>query len=82
LDPSPPPSLVANVFNGGNLREQPGIQGRVLDQINAGERVELRAKNAQGTWYQVVNQRGTQGWVSATLLSIAPQTASEVSSVP
>ena len=81
---SAPPALsrVANVFNGGNLREQPDLQGRVLDQINAGEHVELRAKNAQGTWYQVVNLRGKQGWVSATLLSIAPETASEVPIAP
>jgi hypothetical protein len=70
--------LSATVFNGGNVREQPSTTGRVLDQINARERVALLEKSADGRWYRISNPRGVSGWVSVTLLTIDPNVARKV----
>ncbi|GAB4204149.1 MAG: SH3 domain-containing protein [Roseiflexaceae bacterium] len=78
--PGTPPAggLTGTVFNGGNVREQPNLSGRVLDQINANETVVLLAKTANGQWYRITNPRGVTGWVSATLLRINAQVAAQV----
>jgi uncharacterized protein YgiM (DUF1202 family) len=69
--------LTATVFNGGNVRETP-VTGRPLDQINAGETVQLLGKTADGAWYKITNVRGVTGWVSVTLLSIDDEVAGQV----
>lgn len=71
------PALIAIVFNGGNVRES-AVDGRILDQINAHERVQLVKKNQQASWYFVVNERDIGGWVSKTLLDIAAEADSQV----
>jgi SH3-like domain-containing protein len=75
-----PPStgLTALVFNGGNVRAAPNLQGNVLDQINAGETVQLLAKITDGNWYQITNVRGVTGWVNRTLLTVDPEVARRV----
>ncbi|MEN9939047.1 MAG: hypothetical protein RLZZ387_5626 [Chloroflexota bacterium] len=75
-----PPStgLTALVFNGGNVRAAPNLQGNVLDQINAGETVQLLAKTTDGNWYQITNVRGVTGWVNRTLLTVDPEVARRV----
>jgi flagellar FliL protein len=70
--------LTAAVFNGGNVRAAPSLQGEVLDQINAGETVTLLGQNIDGNWYQITNVRGVTGWVSVTLLTITPEVSSQV----
>jgi Bacterial SH3 domain len=80
--PATPPEtgLSATAFNGGNVRERP-VTGRPLDQINAGETVQLLAKTSDGGWYQISYTRdGTPitGWVSVTLLTIDPAVAKQV----
>ena len=72
-----PAALTAAVFNGGNVRERP-INGRPLDQINAGETVQLLGKTADGNWYRVTTVRNVTGWVSRTLLTIDPGVAEQV----
>ncbi len=67
--------LRAMVFNGGNVRAEPSLRGSVLDQIHAGETLQLRARNVAGTWYQITNPRGTTGWVHVSLLRIDPNVA-------
>ncbi len=78
---APPDSgLSAKVFNGGNVRERP-VTGKPLDQINAGETVNLLAKTSDGGWYQITYMRDAKpitGWVSVTLLTIDPATAKQV----
>jgi hypothetical protein len=76
---TPPPAtgLTAKVFNGGNVRERP-VTGKVLDQINANETVQLLEKTSDGAWYRITNIRNVSGWVSATLLTIDPATAKKV----
>lgn len=69
---------LATVFNGGNVRAQPTLQGEVRDQIHANETVRLLGKTADGAWYQIVNPRDTVGWVSATLLTVAPADSATV----
>ncbi|NOK60727.1 MAG: hypothetical protein GFH27_549289n291 [Chloroflexi bacterium AL-W] len=73
-----PVERTATVFNGGNVRAAPNIGGQVLDQINANESVELLEQTADGTWYRITNERGVEGWVSVTLLSIDASIAEEV----
>jgi flagellar FliL protein len=69
--------LTATVSNGGNVRERP-VTGKVLDQINANEKVDLLQKTSDGGWYRITNIRGVTGWVSATLLSVGPDVARQV----
>jgi len=57
-----------SVFNGGNVRAEPAGEP-VLDQINANEMVTLIQKNADGSWYQIRNERDVVGWVHYTLLN-------------
>jgi hypothetical protein len=75
--PTTTPQLVANVINGGNVREGPSLQQPVLDQINANETVQLTGKTADSAWYQIINARGVQGWVSASLLQVDPSVAAQ-----
>ncbi len=84
LPPTPnataPPvtGLTAIVFNGGNVRAAPNLQGQVLDQVNARETVQLLFKTADGNWYQITNVRGVTGWVNRTLLTVDPDVARRV----
>jgi hypothetical protein len=72
--PTPQPGLAATVANGGNVREAP-VNGRPLDQVNAGETIQLLAKTADANWFKVTYARNgatITGWVSRTLLTIDP----------
>lgn len=76
----------AQVINGGNIRREPLVAPEtVIGQVCVGDRVELleeRTLSNNNRWYAVrvvetagncVPQRvsaGTEGWVSATLLSL------------
>jgi uncharacterized protein YgiM (DUF1202 family) len=75
---TPVAGLTATVFNGGNVRAEATIRGKVLDQINAAETVTLLAKTADGKWYQITNIRKVTGWVSVTLLTIDPDVGRRV----
>jgi Tfp pilus assembly protein PilX len=78
--PTPEGGLAATVANGGNVREAP-INGRPLDQVNAGETVRLLAKTSDGGWIKITYARnGTTitGWVSRTLLTIDPAVDQQV----
>jgi hypothetical protein len=78
--PTPEGALLATVFNGGNVREAP-VNGRPLDQINAGETVQLLEKTRDGGWFKVTYARNgapITGWVSRTLLRIDPAIEQQV----
>lgn len=70
--------LAAVVFNGGNVRAQPSVQGQVLDQVHAAEPVRLLGKSADGRWYRISNQRDVVGWVSSSLLTVEDEVARSV----
>jgi uncharacterized protein YgiM (DUF1202 family) len=74
----PATGLTAIVFNGGNVRAAPNLQGQVLDQINARETVQLLSKTPDGNWYRITNIRGVTGWVNRTLLTVDPDVARRV----
>ena len=81
--PTPEGGLVATVANGGNVREAP-VNGRPLDQVNAGEAVRLLEKNADGSWFKITYARNgatITGWVSRTLLTIDPAVEQQVPAV-
>jgi flagellar FliL protein len=86
LPPPPTPNatappvtgLTAIVFNGGNVRAAPNLQGQVLDQVNARETVQLLSKTPDGNWYRITNVRGVTGWVNRTLLTVDPDVARRV----
>ncbi len=70
----PQSTLIAMVFNGGNVREAP-VNGRPIDQIKAGETVQLLEKTGDGAWFRISYARDGQtitGWASKTLLTIEP----------
>jgi uncharacterized protein YgiM (DUF1202 family) len=73
-----PGTLTAVVFNGGNVREQPNLSGRVVGGVNAGENVTLLQKTESGQWFEIRTPRGEQGWVSVTLLTIDPAVREQV----
>ncbi len=75
---SAPTGLTATVFNGGNVRTGPGVSNGVVEQINAGETVQLLAKNAAGSWIKITTPRKTTGWVSVTLLTVDAATLAKV----
>src|SRR5689334_11830633 len=78
--PTPKPGLAATVANGGNVREAP-INGRPLDQVNAGETIKLLAKTQDAAWFKVTYARNgatITGWVSRTLLTIDPAVERQV----
>jgi len=77
--PTPAP-LTASVANGGNVREAP-VNGRPLGQVSAGETVQLLEKNQDGSWFKIAFTRDGQsitGWISKTLLTIAPEVEQQV----
>jgi hypothetical protein len=78
--PTPEGGLAARVANGGNVREAP-INGKPLDQVNAGEGIRLLEKTTDGAWFKITYTRNgatITGWVSRTLLTIDPAVEQQV----
>jgi restriction system protein len=46
------------------------MRGTVLDQVHAGEIVELLGRSADGNWLYIRNPRGQVGWTHRTLLTL------------
>jgi len=80
LEPTTTPTatLTATVFNGGNIRKEPQVGNNVVGQLHAGEVVTLLERSTDSTWYRVIAPEA-EGWVSATLLTIDPEVAKQVS---
>lgn len=77
--PSPSPGkLRATVYNGGNVRDAPNPNAKVLDQINAQETVTLLARTKDNIWYHIINPRNITGWVHRSLLTIDSTTDANV----
>ncbi|WP_169238571.1 SH3 domain-containing protein [Candidatus Roseilinea sp. NK_OTU-006] len=55
-----------------NVRELPDLNARLIGQINKGQSVPVRGKNADGSWYQINFPSGADGagWVYAPVVSI------------
>lgn len=92
----PTSSHVHKIFTckgeGVNLRNSPGVQGKIVGKIAKDElliQVEKSSDVAQvgdvrDYWYRVMNQKGQQGWIFGKFLSpfdvskLAPQESQEV----
>ena len=61
------PKRTGFVWNGGNLRQGPGLQHPVVAGVDAGDVVEL--VRSEAAWWLVKTLDG-EGWISATLLII------------
>ncbi|MCS6840227.1 MAG: DUF2034 domain-containing protein [Roseiflexus sp.] len=74
LSPEPTPTaravLTTTVLNGGNVRAAPNLRGTVLDQVHAGEIVELLGRSPDRNWLYIRNPRGQVGWTHRTLLNL------------
>ena len=78
--PSPtagPPQGVA--ASAGNMRDQPTTAGStVIGALTAGETVVLRRATPDGSWFAVETPGGVIGWVSGSLLTVAPEIAAQL----
>lgn len=73
------PTQTATVFNGGRIRSAPTTaQNNQVGTINAGETLQVLAKNDDGSWYKITDKRGITGWVSASLIRIDAAAAAQV----
>jgi flagellar FliL protein len=70
-------TVTATVYNGGNIRAEPNLNGQVLGQLRAGQSVTLLEKTPDGRWYRLTAPEAT-GWSSATLLTISREIAEKV----
>jgi len=62
------------------VREAP-VSGRPVDQLQAGQIVQLLEKSDDGSWFKISYTRSGQtitGWVSKTLLTIDPAIEQQV----
>ncbi len=78
-DPFPtvtPRPLTGTVMVGANVRTGPGTNFAIITTIVAGHQVTLRGQS-EG-WYQVVTPDGIEGWMSESVLNVAPSTAANV----
>ncbi len=57
--PTAPAELIPSVANGGNVRMQPSLQSKVIDQIHAYETVVLHEKTTDSQWYHITNAQGS-----------------------
>ncbi|GAB4111171.1 MAG: hypothetical protein OHK0050_08970 [Roseiflexaceae bacterium] len=73
-----PTAVSATVANGGNVRDDPTLQGAVLDQVNAQEMVPLLGRTNDGQWYRIATPRGVTGWVNVSLLRVSSAVAAQV----
>jgi hypothetical protein len=74
--PTPLPALAATT---ANLRSSPGLDAAVVAVVEAGQNLNLRAR--QGDWYAVELPGGLSGWMAASVLTIDPAVAAVVPEV-
>jgi spore germination protein YaaH len=66
--PTPTPSVAQVMVNGTyNVRTGPGTNYLTAGQVRSGDVLEIVAKNADGSWWQVCCVGGQQVWLSASL---------------
>lgn len=70
--PSPTPPIVGIVqsLQLVNVRDGPGTSFSAFEAIAPGTGVTIIGQNADGTWYNIRLEDGSEGWVSARLIFI------------
>ena len=67
--PAPETPLVRVSVSSANLRGGPGVLYRVLKPVFENDQMELVAKNRDASWFLVLLEDGTLGWLSSTVVA-------------
>lgn len=67
-------ALKASAAKAANLRSGPSTTYAVIGGLKAKEEVEIVARNADASWFQIKKKDGTIGWVASFLVKNAPKT--------
>jgi uncharacterized protein YraI len=67
-----------------NVRSGPGTGYDSLGQLEAGEKIQIIARDSQGTWYLILYPAAPQGraWVAAQYVTVAPGTTVPLDATP
>ncbi len=67
-----------------NVRSGPGTGYDLLGQLEAGGKIQIIARDSQGTWYLILYPAAPQGraWVAAQFVTVAPGTQVPVDATP
>jgi hypothetical protein len=80
--PTPVPKVLARVLRTANLRAQPkaGDDEPVIGRLFEDSGVTIKGRNEAKDWFVINSNQGLEGWLSASLLEIAPE--SDIDSLP
>lgn len=67
---TPIPQPQASTTSPINVRSGPGTNYPVVAQMPAGQPVDILARNAAGSWWQVLLGNGNEGWVAASVVDV------------
>ena len=73
--PTPVSQPVVQSSTAMNVRGGPSTDYAVVGALNAGDQVDIIAKNPQGDWWQVTLTNGTLGWVYGALVQATGDTS-------
>lgn len=81
--PTPEPGAAPSALTGKaiellNVRAGPSTRNRILDQVKAGNEINLTGRTENGQWLRVSLADGQTGWVSARYVDVA----GDVTSLP
>lgn len=66
---TPVPRPVVVVDSQMNVRSGPGTGYAVLDQVQAGDELDILARSQDSKWWQVTLPNGGEGWLAASLVT-------------
>lgn len=80
--PTPVPEVFARVLRTANLRVHPksGDDQPVIGRLFEDSGVTIKGRNEAKDWFVINSDRGLEGWLSASLLEIPPE--SDIDSLP
>lgn len=68
------PRPVVVVDSQMNVRSGPGTGYPILDQAQAGDKLDITARSEDSQWWQVTLPSGSQGWLAASLVTASGST--------
>lgn len=78
--PTPLPRVSVSV-DSVKLRNGPGADYVVLETASRGDSLQLRARNQDGSWLQVLSAKGNTVWVPADSVQVAKETIDALAAV-
>ncbi|MBZ0276351.1 MAG: SH3 domain-containing protein, partial [Anaerolineae bacterium] len=75
-DPANAPGIsgVINTGDSVNVRQGPGRSFPVVTQLPGRSTVQIIGRDGAGEWYNILMEDGTEGWISASLVTIQEPT--------